>query len=108
MRGEHFFIELCGRPVPAKKTADGIRAVSGREVVTAEGAEAYLETKFGDDLEEARAALTTLARAYRPRELDAEAFALYEAFRPVVPKGVRGWGAKGVLDLWQIRTLAKG
>jgi hypothetical protein len=81
--------------------------VSGRAVVTAESAEAYLETKFEDHLEAARAAMTTLARADRPRELAAEAFALYEAFRPVVPKGVRGWGAKGVLDLWQIRTLAK-
>jgi hypothetical protein len=106
--GEQFFIELCGRPVPAKNTADGIRAVSGRVAVTAEGAEAYLETKFGDHLEAARAAMTTLAHAYRPRELAAEAFSLYERFRPVVPEGVRGWGAKGVLDLRQILRLAKG
>lgn len=106
--GEQFFIELCGRPVPAKNTADGIRAVSGRAVVTAESAEAYLETKFEDHLEAARAAMTTLAHAYRPRELAAEAFSLYERFRPVVPEGVRGWGAKGVLDLRQILRLAKG
>jgi hypothetical protein len=53
--------------------------VSGRAVVTAESAEAYLETKFEDHLEAARAAMTTLARADRPRELAAEAFALYEA-----------------------------
>lgn len=32
-RGEAFSIELCGRLVPAKNTDDGIRAVSGREVV---------------------------------------------------------------------------
>ena len=106
--GEQFFIELCGRPVPAKNTADGIRAVSGQAVVTAESAEAYLETKFEDHLEAARAAMTTLAHAYRPRELAAEAFSLYERLRPVVPEGVRGWGAKGVLDLWQIIRLAKG
>ena len=93
--------------MPAKNTADGIRAVSGRAVVTAEGAEAYLETKFGDHLEAARAAMTMLANAYRPRELAAEAFALYEAFRPAVPEGVKGWGAKGVLDLRKIRSLAK-
>jgi hypothetical protein len=80
-RGEQFWIELCGRPVPAKNTAEGIRAVSGRAVVTAESAEAYLETKFGDHLEAARAAMTTLAHAYRPREMAAEAFALYEEFR---------------------------
>jgi len=106
--GEQFFIELCGRPVPAKNTADGIRAVSGRAVVTAESAVAYLEIKFEDHLEAARAAMTTLAHAYRPRELAAEAFSLYERFRPVVPEGVRGWGAKGVLDLRQILRLAKG
>ena len=75
--------------------------------MTAEGAEAYLETKFGDHLEAARAAMTMLANAYRPRELAAEAFALYEAFRPAVPEGVKGWGAKGVLDLRKIRSLAK-
>ena len=107
-RGEQFWIELCGRPVPAKNTADGIRAVSGRAVVTAEGAEAYLETKCGDHLEAARAAMTTPAHAYRPRDLAHEAFALYEEFRPAIPEGVKGWGAKGVLDLRKIRSLAKG
>jgi hypothetical protein len=107
-QGEQFWIELCGRPVPAKNTADGIRAVSGRAVVTADGAEAYLETKFGDHLEAARAAMTTLAHAYRPRDLANEAFALYEEFRPAIPEGVKGWGAKGVLNLRKIRSLAKG
>ena len=105
--GEQFWIELCGRPVPVKNTADGIRAVSGRAVVTAESAEAYLETKFGEQLDAARAAMTELARAYRPRALAEAAFALYEEFRPAVPEGVRGWGAKGVLDLRLIRSLAK-
>src|SRR5271170_6872342 len=28
-RGEEFWIEICGRPVPAKNTEAGIRAVSG-------------------------------------------------------------------------------
>jgi len=107
-RSEHFWIELCGRPVPAKNTADGIRAVRGRAVVTAEDAEAYLETKCGDHLDAARAAMTTLAHAYRPRDLAGEAFALYEEFRPVIPELVKGWGAKGVLDLRKIRSLAKG
>jgi hypothetical protein len=106
-RGEQFWVELCGRPVPAKNTTDGIRAVSGRAVVPAESAEAYLETKFGDHLEAARAAMMTLAHAYRPRELAARAFALYEEFRPAIPEGVKGWGAKGVLDLRKIRLMAK-
>ena len=59
-------------------------------------------------LEAARAAMTTLANAYRPRELATEASSLYERFRPVVPEGVRGWGAKGIVDLRKIRTLARG
>ncbi len=76
-------------------------------MLTAEGAESYLETKFGDHLEAARAAMTTLAHAFRPRVLAAEAFFLYEAFRPAIPEGVKGWGAKGALDLRRIRSLAK-
>jgi hypothetical protein len=96
-----------GRSGPAKNTTDGIRAVSGRAAVTAKSAETYLETKFGDHLEAARAAMITLAHAYLPRELAAESFALYEEFRPAVPEGVKGWGAKGVLDLRKIRSMAK-
>jgi len=52
--------------------------------------------------------MITVARAYRPRELAAEAFSLYERFRPVAPEGVRGWGAKGVLSPRLIWSLAKG
>ena len=48
--------------------------------------------------------MTTLADACRPRELAAEGFALYEVFRPAVPEGVKGWGAKGVLDLRKINA----
>ena len=39
-------------------------------------------------------------------ELDTSAFSLYEAFCPAIPRGTRGWGAKGVLDLAQIRAMA--
>ena len=74
-----------------------------RATVTTEGAEAHLEIKFGDLLE---AAMTTLAHAYHPRELAIEGFSLYKQFRPVVPEGVRG--AKGIFDLRQIHTWAKG
>ncbi len=49
-----------------------------------------------------------LARADPPRELAATAFELYETFGPAVTEGVKGWGAKGVLDLGTIRALAKG
>ena len=105
-RGEEFWVELCGRPVPAKNTSDGIRAVAGTRVVTAESAEAYLEAKFGADLEVVRMAMTKMAKAHPPRELATQAFHLYEAFRPSVPEGVKGWGAKGVLSLRKITAMA--
>jgi hypothetical protein len=31
---------------------------------------------------------------------------VYEKFRPSIPEGVTGWGAKGELDLDYIRSLA--
>jgi hypothetical protein len=37
-----------------------------------------------------RAAMETLARAYPPERLAAQAYALYEQFRPTVPEGTRG------------------
>ena len=48
-----------------------------------------------------------LARSYEPRELAERAFDLYERFRPESPAGVKGWGAKGELDLGLIERLAK-
>ena len=43
-----------------------------------------------------------LAARYDPEELNRVGFRLYEHFRPEVPPDVRGWGAKGVLDLEKI------
>ena len=36
-----------------------------------------------------------------------EAYRLYERFRPAIPEGKKGWGAKGDLDLGLIGRLAK-
>src|ERR1039457_6453557 len=49
-RGEEFLVEVCGRPVPAINTADGVRAVNKDKPVDPESAEQYLESKFGDSL----------------------------------------------------------
>lgn len=51
-------------------------------------------------------AMAALAKSLARDELAAGAFSLYESFRPGIPAGVRGWGAKGVLDLAKIRALA--
>lgn len=107
-RGEEFLIEVCGRPVPATNTDDGIRAVKGTQVIEPDGVRRYLESKFGDSLKAVRSAMKKLANAYKPDELGHVAYPLYEQFRPAIPEGVRGWGATGDLDLGLIGRLAKG
>ena len=51
--------------------------------------------------------MADLAETLPPRELEVQAYALYEKFRPEIPAGVSGWGAAGVLDLDAIERLAK-
>jgi hypothetical protein len=67
----------------------------------------YLEQKFKDDLDEAREAMEKLAKSYTPKQLENKAYDLYEKFRPEIPKGKKGWGARGELDLDYIRSLKK-
>lgn len=43
--------------------------------------------------------MAELAKAYPLRELADVGYQLYEQFRPAIPEGVKGWGAKGTLDL---------
>lgn len=99
-------IELLGRRVPVTRTEAGWRAVEKNKPITPESVEKYLETKFGAGLPPARAAMESLARALPKAELATRAFSLYESFRPEIPSGTRGWGAKGVLDLARILRLA--
>src|SRR5271170_8497410 len=61
-RGEKLWIEICGRPVPAKNTEDGIRAVKGADVIEPDGVRRYLDSKFGDNLKPVRSAMTRLAK----------------------------------------------
>lgn len=105
--GEGFWVEVCGRPVPAKNTKDGVRAVIGEKAIAPDGVQSYLETKFGDELDIVESSLKKLAKSYSPKELAAEAYPLYERFRPSIPGGKKGWGAKGDLDLALIAKLAR-
>src|ERR1700693_4592879 len=101
-RGEEFLIEICGRQVPAIITPDGVRAVIKNKPIEAKSVERYLESKFGESLGSARAAMRDLAKTFRRVQLRMNAFRLYEEFRPAIPEGVKGWGAKGKLDIDRI------
>jgi hypothetical protein len=101
------FIELLGRGVPAIKTPKGLRAAIKGEEIDPQSVETYLLKKFGDDLGDAREAMEKLARSFTPKQLEIKAYSLYEKFRPKIPEGTKGWGAKGELDLEYIRSLAR-
>jgi len=101
------FVEILGRGIPAIKTPQGLRASIKGEEIDAESVERYLRGKFGEDYEESRAAMEKLAKAFTPKQLESKAYDLYEKFRPEIPEGKKGWGAKGELDLEYIRSLAK-
>lgn len=101
------FIELLGRGIPTIKTAEGLRASIKGESIKPEGVQKYLEQKFGEDLDEARTAMQALAKSLAPKQLEAKAYGLYEKFRPKIPEGQKGWGAKGNLDLDYIRSLGE-
>jgi hypothetical protein len=105
--GEEFWIELCGRGIPAKNTDDGIRAVVKDKPVDPAGVQQYLKKKFGEDLDRVKEAMRDLAESFESEGLASRAYSLYEKFRPVIPRGKRGWGAKGDLDLDLIRSLAE-
>ena len=100
------FIEILGRGVPAVKTPKGLRAAIDGEPIHAESVQTYLEQKFKEDLADARAAMEKLAKAFT-KQLESKAYSLYEKFRPEIPEGKKGWGARGELDLEYIRSLAE-
>jgi len=103
--GEDFWVDVCGRGVPAKKTDEGIRAVVKDKPIDPDSVRRYLEGKFGEDLDDVRDAMAELAASYEPDDLAEAAYGLYEKFRPQIAGGRRGWGQKGDLDLDLIRGL---
>jgi hypothetical protein len=99
-------VPLLGRSVPVVHTGRGLRAIAGGSPIGPASVERYLKGKFESALPEARAAMQELAEAYSPERLDEVAFTLYEQFRPRIPEGARGWGARGELNLDYVRSLA--
>ncbi len=98
-------VDLMGRSIPVVRTRQGLRAADKGEAMKPESVRRYLESKFGDSLAEVEQAMRDLARSYPPSELGERAFALYEGFRPAIPKGEKGWGVAGELDLAVLRRL---
>ena len=104
--GEEFWVQVCGRPVPAKGTKDGIRAVVKDKPMEPDKTQTYLEKAFGGSLQSVREAMETLARSFGPEMIEDVAYELYERFRPQIARGKRGWGQKSDLDLDLILSLA--
>jgi hypothetical protein len=100
-------VEVLGRAVPMMRTDQGLRAIHEEKPVVPAAVHRYLASRFGDALPEVKAAMEDLAAAFTPEQLGRRAYGLYEQFRPVIPAGVKGWGAKGNLDLGRIRSLAR-
>jgi hypothetical protein len=101
------WVELMGRRIPVVRRKAGLRAVKDDTPADPAAVERYLESKLGESLPAARAAMIALARSLSKDDLAKRAFALYEEFRPSVSSGERGWGAKGELDLARVRALAR-
>jgi hypothetical protein len=106
--GERLEVQLMGRTIPVVRTQEGLRALDKDKPAQPGGVERYLAGRFGEvALEAVRAAMQTLAGSLPPAELARRAFVLYERFRPTVPSGEAGWGAKGVLELDRIRSATE-
>jgi hypothetical protein len=73
------------------------------------GSEDALKGKFGDHYDDVRGVFDESLQEWgeKKEELDKLAFGMYESFRPEVPKGQKGWGRKGVLDLEKVREVIR-
>jgi hypothetical protein len=105
--GEEFWVEICQRAIPAKNTKDGVRAVVKEEPIDPVAVERYLRNKLGEHYETVRTVMEELARSFPREELADKAYMLYERFRPRIPSGQQGWGARGELKLDLMRSLAR-
>jgi hypothetical protein len=99
-------VHLLGRDVPVVEDKGALRALDHDKPASPAAAAGYVERAFGEDLASVRKAMEELADSLAPKELNRMGFRLYEHFRPEVPAGAKGWGAKGLLDLSRIRGAA--
>jgi hypothetical protein len=89
--------------IPVLAAGDGtLRAEDGGKAASDKCVASYLAPAFGDQLNEARAAMEALAASLPTDELNRVGFRLYERFRPDAPDGAQGWGAKGELRIERV------
>ena len=84
-----------------------LRAEDDGKPAASKPVQSYIARAFGDRLSEVRSAMEALAASLPPEELNRIGFRLYERFRPEVPEGTRGWGAKGELRLERIAAALR-
>lgn len=101
-------VPLLGRAVEVVHTEGGLRAARQGKAEQPGSVQRYLESKFKEDLLAVSEAMRSLAESLPPEQLAEDAYALYERFRPAIPRGKAGWGAAGELDLDLIRRMARG
>ena len=88
-------------------TKEGMRACDERQFpITSAPIVRYLQNAFGPNYARVYGAMKELALSYGDVDrLDAVAYDMYTKFRPEVPAGSQGWGAKGLLDIEKILAL---
>lgn len=64
--------------------------------VKPESVQKYLESKFGDSLDDVYKTMVVLAKSLSHIELTEGTYELYEKFRPSIPRGKKGWRPLGV------------
>ena len=103
--GERRAARLLGRDIPMARADGGLLlAAHDGQPQSPSAVRNYLARASGDRLDEVRGAMEALAASLLPDELDRVGFRLYERFRPAVPEGVEGWGAKAELRIERIET----
>ena len=102
----HATVRLLGRDIPVVEGKGVPRVQDGEKPISAASVRSYVARAFGDQLPAVRKAMERLAAGLDKDELNRVGFRLYEGFRPEVPEGVTGWGAKGALRLDRIRGAA--
>jgi hypothetical protein len=100
-------IDFMGREIPCIQVEGRTLALSGTAPIDPDSVRRYLRSKFKQHRELVEEKLTALAAAYPPDEVEQRAMDLYMAFRPQAPKGEKGWGRAGPLDLETISRLTE-